>query len=73
MNPDKAIDVWTWISGTPSTVPGRKAAAPATKADAPPPNPLKAATNSGIAVIWTLTAQITPITAPMATPSAIVS
>ena len=73
MKADSAIEIWSCISGTPAIAPGISAAADATNADAPPPNPLKAATSWGIAVIRTLTAQITPIAAPMASPIAIKS
>ena len=45
----------------------------ATKADAPPPKPLKSATNSGIPVISTLVAIRAPIIAPMARPPTISS
>ena len=73
MKADNALETCTWISGTPVTAPGISAAAPATSADAPPPNPLKAATNWGMAVIWTRMAQTVPMAAPMAMPSAISS
>ena len=42
--------------------------ADATNADAPPPNPLKIPTISGMAVMATRRAEITPITVPMAKP-----
>ena len=40
-------------------------------AAAPPPTPLKSATICGMAVIRTSRADATPITAPIATPTAI--
>ena len=42
--------------------------ADATNADAPPPNPLKIPTISGMAVMATRRAEITPIRAPIAKP-----
>ena len=43
----------------------------ATSATAPPPTPLNSATICGIAVIFTARAETTPITAPIAMPTAI--
>ena len=43
----------------------------ATIATAPPPTPLNSATICGIAVIFTARAETTPITAPIAIPTAI--
>ena len=45
--------------------------APATRADAAPPKPLKIATICGIAVNWTRRAAITPIKAPTIKPTII--
>ena len=58
-----------------STCPGKGASrwnsAAAIRAAAPPPTPLNSATICGIAVIFTIRAEATPITVPTATPAAI--
>ena len=45
--------------------------APAMSAEAPPPNAFSNATIWGIAVIWILSASVTPITEPSRTPARI--
>ena len=45
--------------------------AAAIRAAAPPPTPLNSATICGIAVIFTMRAEATPMTVPTATPAAI--
>ena len=45
--------------------------APATSADAPPPNAFSSATISGIAVIWIVSASVAPIAEPRTTPAII--
>ena len=61
--------VYIWMRATSPIIAGERTAAAATKAEAPPPNPLKRATSSGMAVRGTLSAAATPTTEPMAMPT----
>ncbi len=59
----------SWLSALPSSMASMKEAT-ATRTDAPPPKPLKSATNSGMDVILTLTANRAPTTEPITSATA---
>jgi hypothetical protein len=72
MMPDAAAAAVSCASGTPSCALGSALSttlAPATSADAAPPNPFSTATICGMAVIGTRNAITDPTNAPTTTPS----
>ena len=64
-----AAAVANWLSALPSSMASMNEAI-ATRTDAPPPKPLKSATNSGMDVILTLTASKAPTAEPITSATA---
>ena len=71
MTAENAIGMTSFTGAWPGRGARRWYSAAATSAAAPPPTPLNSATICGIAVILTLRAPTTPITAPIAIATAI--
>ncbi len=79
MLPDRVTDpiaidraIVTMVSLANASGSARTSSAAATRADAAPPKPLKAATSWGMAVICTWMAAVAPRAAPTASPAAMV-
>ena len=67
IRPEATVATVVWAAGSDSLT----STAPATSADAPPPNALSSATISGIAVIAIRSARVAPMAAPSPMPATI--
>ena len=73
ISPEAEIAMVNCIMGSSASKVFSSKAAPATRTEAIPPNPLKTATNSGMEVISILIAKAAPIAPPMINPRMIIS